>query len=63
MRVGSFSARNSWALTSFAFFLIALMFSWAVVLAITGLGLPTTMWTIVAITFGPTVAGGDAMQV
>jgi uncharacterized protein len=39
-----------------AFFIVAVLISWVVVLVVVRLGLPATMWTIVAITLGPTVA-------
>ncbi len=39
-----------------AYFAIALAFSWVVVATWVGMGWPTTFWTIVAITLGPTVA-------
>lgn len=39
-----------------AYFVIAVAFSWVVVAIWVGMGWPTTFWTIVAITLGPTVA-------
>lgn len=39
-----------------AYFAIAIAFSWLMVAIWVGMGWPTTFWTIVAITLGPTVA-------
>lgn len=39
-----------------AFFAIAVLFSWAVIIGVLALGLPTTFWVILGITLGPTVA-------
>jgi membrane protease YdiL (CAAX protease family) len=39
-----------------AYFVIALLFSWAAVALWVAMGWPTTFWTILAITLGPTVA-------